>query len=195
MDLRSIAELSYRQIYGDSNDETSLEVEDFIESAKALYATEVMLQAFRERREDGSYNIPSYITKEAEFDVKDNEIDISSLKILRSVPNEMWLINIGGLTCKCKYVKSTITQSELLCDDDSLPSDIRTYYVVGKNIRFPKGAHAAKLPIIYADNGSDLDDSIDVEDALGGIVRIKLMELYNGKIGREDKTNNTNSGT
>lgn len=192
MDLRLIGELAYRQFHGDGSDENSLEVEDFIETAKALYATEVMLQAFRERREDGSYNIPGYITKQVELDVKNKEVDISDLKIIRAVPNEMWLINIGGLTCECKYIKSNIVQRELMCGDDSLPDDSKPYYILDKKIVFPEGTHANKLPIIYADNGSDLDDSLEVDDALAGIVRQRLNEVYGGKMGKEDKTNNSN---
>lgn len=193
MDLRTIGELAYRQLFPNPGDETALEVEDFIETAKALYAAEIMLQIWRERREGGTWLLPSYLVKQADIGINDDVADLKDLKILKALPDEIWLVNIGGLTCKCKYVKSTLYQTELLCGDDSMPDDTKTYFVVGTRIHFPRGTHAKTLPIIYADNGSSIDESIEVEEGIAGLVRVRLTELYTGKTGKEDTTNNSNS--
>lgn len=191
--LKETAELSWRQLYPNPNDETAISLEEFIATAKSEYAYEMWLKARNDKREEGSYDVPSNILVEKELDVKDGIMDISDLQILRSIPEEKWLQNIGGLNCECKYIKSDVNKTALLCDDDSLPDAARTYYVVGNKIKFPQGAHDSKLSIIYASSGEDIDDNISIDDAIAGIIRTRLIEIYGGKTGKEDVTNNTNS--
>lgn len=194
--LKETAELAYRQLFPNPGDETALDREDFVSTAKTEYAYQMLLMAWRNKSVDGEFIVPSYISREVEKEVVNNEMDISDLEILKSLPSEMWLQNVGGINCGCKYVKTTINLSQLLCDDDSMADDVKTYYVIGKKIKFPKGVHAKKLPIIYANNGSDLDaDEIVVDDAMAGIVRTRLIEIYGGKTGAEDKTNNSNGNS
>lgn len=191
--LKETAELAYRQLFPNPGDETALDKEDFVSTAKTEYAYQMLLMAWKSKATEGEFIVPSYISREVEKDVVDNVMDISDLDILKSLPSEMWLQNIGGLNCGCKYVKTTINLTQLLCDDNSLPDDTKTYYVIGKKIKFPQGAHAKKLTLIYANNGSDLDaDEIVIDDAMAGIVRTRLIEIYGGKTGVEDRTNNSN---
>lgn len=83
--------------------------------------------------------------------------------------------------------------SQLLCGDDSKPDEARTYYPLGKQIVFPLGVHKNPLPIIYANRGDELDDDIEIDDGIAAIVRTRLIDIYGGKTGTEDVTNNTNS--
>lgn len=191
--LRSIAELAWRQMFPNPSDETKLKKEDFIATARSEYAYQMLLFYWNEKQREGYWNIPSYLLTEVEKDIVNDEMDISDLKILFSLPQEIWLQNIGGIKCECQYVKSDVNKSQLLCDDDSLGDDVRTYYTIGKKIKFPQGVHADKLTIIYANNGNAIDDNIEVDDAVAGIVRRSLIEIYTGKTGQEDKTNNSNS--
>lgn len=194
-DLLSIAELAWRQIFPKGKDENKVLKEQFQADAKSEYAYQIWVKILAEKREEGGIEIPSYLLTEKELEVIDNEMDISGLKIMRSLPSETWLQNVGGFGCKCNYVKSTVNLSQVLCDDDSLDDADRTYYPIGKKIIFPSGTHSDKVKIIYANNGELVDGKIEVDDAIGGIVRRSLIELYIGKVGPEDKTNNSSSDT
>lgn len=189
--LLEIAELCFKQLYPNPGDETTIRKEEFIASARSEYAYQMWLRILAERREEGMLEVPSYLLTEKELEVKNNEIDISSLKIMRALPWEVWLQDVGGATCSCKYVKTTINLYKTLFDDDSLADDDKLFYVVGKKIKFPRGAHASSLPITYANNGENVNDRIDVDDAVAGLVRRSLLELYAGKIGKEDKRNDS----
>jgi hypothetical protein len=190
--IKEIAELAWRQLFPNPNDEVSISKEEFITTAKSEYALQIWIQAKQEKKEEGMYNVPSYLLTETELDVVNNSIDISDLNILFGLPSEIWLQNIGGVGCKCVYVKSTLNQSQLLPDDDGLADTDKTYYALGKKIFFPRGTHAKKVSIIYANNGGDIEDDIEIDDAIGGILRTRLVEIYGGKIGQEDSTNNQN---
>lgn len=190
--LKEVSEAAWRQLGGGS-DESRLTLEEVIATARVEYAWQMLQWVWREKKDEGFFNMPSHLASESMLRIKNNEADISKLKALNAIPNEMWLLNIGGLTCDCQYIKSTVNQSQLLCDDDSLPEVSRTYIIIGKKIIFPKGTHATELPIIYANDGEDLDESIEVDDAIAGIVRSRLIEIYTGKTTAEDRTNNSNS--
>jgi hypothetical protein len=192
--LKSIAEQAWRQL-GGGTDESRLTFEEVLETAKNEYAWQMLQWVWRTKREDGSFDVPGHLaTQSKELPVINNEIDISNLKILKALPDDRWVLNIGGLTCGCRYVKSTVNQSQLMCEDDSLDDTDKTFIVVNNKIIFPRGTHAKKLPIIYTHNGSSIEepDVIEVEDSIGGIVRQRLIEIYAGKTAPEDKTNNTN---
>jgi hypothetical protein len=191
--LFEVAELAWRQLFPNPNDEVAISKEEFITTAKTEYALQLWIQAKTEKRQEGDYNVPPYLLSEAELDVVDNSIDISDLDILFGLPSEMWLQNIGGIGSKCVYIKSTLNQTQLLHDDDSIADGDRTYYPLGKKIFFPRGVHAKKLPIIYANSGGKMDEDIEIDDVVGGILRTRLVEIYGGKMGQEDVTNNSNS--
>lgn len=193
MNLNEIAELSYNQLFPKGGDESSIDKVEFQRTAFAEFSYLTWLAFLNEKNQEGYAEVPSYLLSEVEKEVVNNEMDISDLKILRSLPQEVWLQNLGGLSCKCEYVKSTINLSQALCDDDSMGDNVRTYYVVGNKIRFPKGVHTSPLPITFANMGNGVNGYIEIDDAIGGIVRTRLIEIYGGKIGAEDKTNNSNS--
>lgn len=192
MNINEVAELAWRQLQPTSGDTPTIHLEEFKSSARAEFAYQMLLLAWREKKDEGSYTVPSYLLKEVEKDVVNNEMDISDLDYFKSLPYEVWLQDMGGVGCDCKYVKSTVNHSKLLCGDDSLDDDMRTYYLLGDKIRFPQGAHAKKLKMIYADKGGDLDGNIDVDDAVAALIRERLVGLYGGKIGVNDETNNEN---
>lgn len=191
--LNSVAELAWRQLFPNPGDEAALTKEEFQETAKLEYAYQLLLFYYKERREFGLFIFPSYMLNEIELPVVDNEVDIKELTIFRSLPSDLWLQNVGGVACKCTYVKTDVNMAQLMCDDDSLDSDYLTYYVVNNKIKFPDGVHQNPITIIYANRGDKLNGFVEVDDALAGIVRTRLVEIYGGKIGKEDDTNNSNS--
>jgi len=193
MNLLETCEVAWRQLFPNPSDEVAITLEEFISTGKTEYAYEMWLKARNDKREDGSFDVPSNILVETDLPISNNQMDISSLNILRSIPEEKWLQNIGGLKCGCEYVKSDINKIALLCDDDSLDDAAKTYYVVGNKIKFPLGTHATSLPIIYATSGEDINGEIDIDDAIAGIIRTRLIDIYANRIGREDVTNNSNS--
>jgi hypothetical protein len=174
-------------------DEVSISLEEVIESAKLEYSYQYLLWYWKEKGSEGTFNMPAELATEEEFDVVNNEIDISELDIMSRLPADQWLANVGGLLCECNYVKSNINQTQLLKDDDSLPDDYKPYLIIGKKIKFPKGTHSNKLTIIYANSGRDVDGVIEVSNELGALVRRGLSEVYLGKVSQEDKTNNSSA--
>lgn len=189
--LLSIAEQAWGQLFPRPTDEEAVDREDFVATAKAEYAFQLWKKIKEDKLLYGDCDIPSYLLSEKELDVVDNEIDISELKIMRSIDQELWLQGVGGIDCECQYIKSTLNHTKLLCGDDSLPDDAKPFYPFGKKIKFPKGAHNSKLTIQYANQGEEIDDNIEVDDAIGGIVRTRLLEIYGGKIGTADTKNDS----
>ncbi len=189
--LLSICEIAWLQLYPTATDEAPITKEEFIETGFVEYAYQFLLWYWKEKGTEGVFNVPGNLSSEHELDVVDNEIDLSGLDIMSKLPNDLWLQNIGGLTTDCNYVKSNINQTQLLKDDDSLPQDYKTYLIVGKKIKFPLGTHKTPISIIVANSGKEIDGEVEVDDAIGAIVRTRLIEIYGGKIGLQDKTNNT----
>lgn len=191
--LQETCELAWRQCFPNPSDETSISKEEFIATGRTEFAYQSLLMAWKEKSEDGYYEVPSYLSTEVELEVKNGEIDTTELKILRSLPQEVWVQNIGGLGCHCQYIKSTINLTALLCEDDSLDDNVKTYYFQGKKIKFPRGVHKSPLTIIYANSGDGVDGRTEVDAAIAAIIRSRLMEIYLGKIAPEDRTNNSNA--
>lgn len=190
--LNAIAELTWRQLFPKGDDETKITPEEFLATAKSEYAYQFWQKMRADKALEGDYQIPSYLLSEANLDVVDDEMDVSSLKIMQGLDADIWLQNVGGVTCKCLYIRSTLNNTQLLCGDDSRPEDARTYYPLSKKIVFPQGVHTSPLKIIYANSGQDMDGNVEVDDVLAGLIRRGLIEIY-GKVGKEDATNNTNS--
>lgn len=193
MNLKEIAELAWQQLYPKGFTGTPIPKESFIRTAVSEFAYQQLLMAWKEKNDTGEFNVPSYLLTEVEKEITENEMDISDIIYFKSLPQEVWLTNIGGVMCGCKYVKSTINLTQLLCDDDCLGDDVRTYYQVGQKLKFPQGTHKSPLTIIYANSGENIDGNIEVDEAIGAIVRTRLIEIYAGKTGAEDETNNQNS--
>ncbi len=190
--LNEVCELAFHQVYPTPSDETSIQKEEFIRTGIGEYAYQMLLFYWNQKRMEGYAEVPSYLLTEVEKDVINDEVDISDLKVMRSLPNDFWLQKVGNEKCGCNYVKSTINLTQLLCDDDSL-GDEKTFYLVGNKIRFPKGVLSDKVPIIYASSGVDIDGRIEIDDGMASLIRQRLLDIYLGKIAPQDSTNNSNS--
>lgn len=189
--LLSICEQVFLQIQPKATDESKTTVEEIIATGKSEYAYQLWMKLMAEKREDGYLEVPSYLLTETELEVVNNVMDVSDLKIMRGLPSEIWLQKIGEIDCKCKYIKTTLNLAQVLCDDDGLADTDKLYYAVGRKIKFPRGVHKTPLPIIYANSGEKVDGRIEIDDIIGGVVRRTLLEIYLGKVGPEDKTNNS----
>ena len=187
--LQAIAEDIWLQI-GGGNDEARTQLEQVEQAAILEYAWQMLQMAWKNKRDEGEFVVPSYLSREAELKVVNNEADISKLPILKGLPSEQWLQQIGE--GKCIYTKTTINQAQLMVDDDGMPDDSKTYFVIGEKIRFPKGTHSDKLIMIYANDGSDLEGEFTfVDDAVGALVSERLLAKYLGKVANDDVTNNS----
>lgn len=190
--LFETAELAHRQLFPEGSGTPPVTLEEFIATAKKEYAAQMWVLSKNEKNQEGNTNVPAILLSQVTLKVQDNMVDLSGLEILRSLSNDQWLQNIGGWTCKCKYIKSSLNDRQLLCDDDSIPDDSKLFFVVGNKIMFPRGTHSNELPIIYANKGLEVDDRLEIDDAVASIIRTKLIETYGGKTGKEDVTNNEN---
>lgn len=190
--LKEIAQLAHEQIFPRGNDEPAISLEQFITTAKAQYAWEIWRMSKEEKRDEGVYNIPSILLTPATLNVNEGVADISKLNPLRSLTNDKWIVNMGGIS-SCKYVATNVNNAQLLDDDDSLGDDVKTYYVVGNEIYFPKGIFKNPVPLIYANDGLSLDENEHfIDDVVAAVLRTKLIDIYKIK-GEEDLTNNSNS--
>ncbi len=192
MNLNEVAELSFNQLFPKSGGENSIDKVEFQRTAFAEFAYFTLMASYNERASEGYFEPPSYLLAEKELDVVDNEMDISSIKPFRSLPQDVWLVKVGNDVCTCKYIKTTANLNQLLCDDDSLDDADKTYYLVGKKIKFPKGTHKNTLPIMYASMDS-VNGYIEVSEDIASLVRKSLNEIYLGKVAPVDVTNNSNA--
>lgn len=190
--LKEIAELSHSQIFPKSGGKAPIDVQEFIRTSINEWAYLTWLAFLNEKNLEGYAEAPSYLLAETDIDIVNNEMDISILKTFKSIPQDQWLVNIGGMNCECKYVKSTANLTQLLCSDDSLPDDTKTYYITGKKIKFPQGTHKNTLPILYASMGDDSHKNVEVDEAIGSQIRDKLNAMYLGRVPPTDVTNNNN---
>lgn len=192
--LQSYAELAYRQVYPNPNDETPVTLVEFIETAKGEYAYGVWELNRADVYQLGENNIPPTLLSEYELEVKDKVADISKVKAMRSLPNNTWIQQIGSFDCEgCKYLIMDLNKFKLLCDDDSRTPFEKIVVVLGKTLRFPNGTFEedGKVPMIFANLGTELDEELEIDDAIGAMIRRKLVDMYSKKAA-EDKTNNTN---
>lgn len=193
--LLEISELAYSQIFPIPRDKSAINIAEFITTAKHEYAAAMWIYRHEQISNDGMFQMPSDLLSEVELDVVNNEIDISKLNYLSALPNDLWLQNLGGLGCECTYIKTTLNLAQILCNDDSADDSAHKFYVIGKKIKFLKKPHKSKLPIIYANTGTDLNErEIEVNDYVASKVRIKLGQLY-GKRNPSDETNNQSTNT
>lgn len=192
MNLKSICQVAYDTIYPNAGATTSVKVEHFIEVGLVRYAFEMWLVSKELKRSEGEWDIPETLFREAELTVDDNNhADISSLKIFSSPEGRYWIGRLGDFDCDCGYIRHTVNMANMLCDDE-YDGNKKTYIVFGKKIRFPKGVHTKTIPIIYASNGNDVDDEIEIDDAIAGRVEEYLWKRFTGKL-PEDRTLNSNS--
>lgn len=189
MTLAEIAELVHRQLFPSSSGGAPVTEVEMTRTAVSEYAYQTLLLAWKEKREEGTYTIPSFLLKESDpLPVVDNTIDISRLDYFKTLPDEVWLQDVTD--GDCHYIKSTFNNSKIL-DDEALPDDSRRYFVVGEKIKLPDGANSKTLTVVYAGSGGT-DGKKEVDEAVGAIVRSRLIEIYGGKVGVKDETNNEN---
>lgn len=192
-DLKSISQVCYDQLYPNATMQTSIKVEHFIEEAKIRYAWEMFRMSKEVKRAEGEWEVPSALLRQSNLDIIDNEADISDLKIFRSFDGDMWIANIGGIGSDCNYIRMSVNQSQMLLDDEYTGNG-HPYTIIGKTIIFPKGTHKKTVPMIYASNGEDLDDKIEVDDAIGALVSDYIYKKFSGKL-PEDRSADSNSNT
>jgi hypothetical protein len=193
MDLNSIAQVNYDQLYPNATEQTSIKVEHFIEEAKSRYAWEMFRISKETKRAEGEWEIPSALFRQSNLSVVDNEADISDLKIFRSFDGDIWVGNLGGLGSDCNYIRQSVNQSQMLLDDEYIGNG-HPYTIIGKKILFPRGTHKKTIPIIYASNGEDLDGKIEVDDAIGALVSDYIYKKFSGKL-PEDRSADSNTNT
>jgi hypothetical protein len=191
--LLEISESAWRQIFPNPSDETSLSREEFLSTARGEYAYQMQLYYWSEKQREGSFEIPSHLLTPVELPVLDNEVDISSLNVFRSFGIDSYIQSVGGLTCSCEYVKSSVNRRKLFSNFESIDDNVRPYIPLKNKLLFPKGTHANPIKIIYINKGERVGNDEEIDDHIGAIVRSRLIEIYGGKINKEDVTNNTNS--
>lgn len=190
-DLLEICQEVYNEAFPNATAQTSVKVDHVIVAGKARYAFEMWLRSKNSAREDGMWEVPSELLRESDIEVKNNEADISALNIFRSFEGDVWVQNIGGINCECSYVRHSVNLSQILCDDEYLGNS-RSYIPMGKKIKFPNGTHLKTLPIIYASNGEDLENEIEIDDGIAALVSDYLWKRFTGRL-PEDRSNDSNS--
>lgn len=190
MNLLSICQVVYDEVFPNATAQTSVKREHVIETGKGRYAYEMWLQQKNAQNLDGGWDIPSVLLREAELIVANNEADISDLKVFRSFEGDIWM-NISVFDSDCEYSRHSVNMHKILNDDEYLGNS-KPYVIIGKKIKFPKGAHSNKVPIVYASNGEDLDDNIEVDDAIGALVSDYLWKRYTNRL-PEDRSNDSNT--
>lgn len=189
-DLKTIAQVNYDQIYPNATSQTSIKVEHLIEEAKLRYAWELFRISKETKRTDGEWEIPSDLWREANIAITNREADVSSLNIFRSLEGDTWIGNIGGINSDCQFIRLSMNMRQSFDDDYS--GNAIPYVVIGTKIKFIKSVPGKSLPIIYASNGTDLDDEINVDDAIGALVSDYLFKKFSGRL-PEDRTADSNT--
>lgn len=190
--LNSIAEQAYHLVYPQPDDETALPKELFEEASRTEYAWQVQLMYWKSKRDEGEYDLPSHLLREAELEVKGNQIDLCNLNVFRSFSSDIWLQQVGNVS-DCQYIRHTVNLSNLLTDEESRGNQYKTYIPLGDKLKFPDGVYKSPVTIIYISRGDDLDGDLIVDDVIGNIVLDRLVERFSGKSNLVDVTNNTNS--
>lgn len=191
MTIQAIAELCYRQLFPNPNDEANITKAEFIATAKVEYAYRLWEMNRAELQQTGENNIPPNLLTMGTLIVESGKANIKDLKALRSLPNNTWIQSLGGVACgDCRYVLMDMNKWKLLCDDDSRGHD-KAAIPLGTEILFPDGTFEKdnKVPIVYAST-QNVDGKIEVDDAIGGLIRRSLIDIY-GKRFPEDKSNNS----
>lgn len=192
--IKSIAEIVYRRINPNGGDEVGNYLGEFIATAKLQYATLLWKLNREDKYRDGVNEVPSEILQTAELEVIKNEADITHLKPLRNFGGNIWLQNVGQFDCGgCKYTVMSNREYNLLCNDPSRNENDKAVVPIGNKLIFKDGLHRKDetVNIIYAGNGSNFEDDLEIQEAVGGMLLEELLKFY-GQKAPEDKSNNSN---
>lgn len=193
MTLQAVAELVYRQVNPNPKDESPSTLAEYIESAKLRFAYRTW-ERNRLNKSMGEGNVvDGALVRSYDMTVVDKKASIAEISPLRMLTDNMWIQSVGGISCGgCQYTVMDINSYKLLCDDESRnPEYDKAAVPVGSSILFPDGAHAETVELIYVNDGSDVEDDMDVDGSIGAMVQSDLFALYSKQF-KEDKSNNSN---
>lgn len=198
MIIKEIAALAHRQVFPSSGGVPIISLAEFVRTAISEYAYQTLLLYWKEKREEGYYSLPSNLLSVSEKDVKEGKsVDVSDLKFFRAIPRDGWLLDVvdnsgvNDLCGGCSFMKSTYVRASLLCGDDSLDDGVCLYYYLSNEIHFPAGTKSRKVKIIYANVGDGVTPGEDIDEAIGALIRQRLVEIYLGKTNKNDETLNS----
>lgn len=183
--LKQVAQLEYDRIFPNSDDDTSLTIHDFVETARQEYSFLAWRMYLEEKRMDGESEVSSNIQATAKVEIKNGEIDISSLNILRALPGDVWLRELSP--ANGTFVKTTSNNRKLI-DDEDIGGGTR-FYVEGDKIKFTSKVADQPATMVYASNNVDGSDNID--EKMASLIRAKLREIYDQPM-PENKTSDNN---
>lgn len=188
--LLEIAQEVYDEVFPNPSPQNAVKFDHVLVVAKSRYAYELWLKSKNDAREDGGWEVPSALWREAEIEVSNNKADISHLKIFRSYDGDAWLGSVGD-GCDCPYVRVSMNLYGVIgCDKEYLGNSL-PYTVIGNSIKFHNGAHSKTVPIVYASSGEDMDDNVEIDDAMSALVSDYLWKRFANKL-PVDRTNNSN---
>lgn len=183
--LIETAELFWRQMFPEPNDETALKKYEIIATAKQIYAYSVWEQSML-LRSSSDFEIPSQLVERKKLPVKEGRVDISQLNIQKGFPFDSWAIHLKG---GCDFIKTTANSVNLIDPEDL---STKRYLIEGDFLTFPDGIFDKEVTFLYAGMGDGIDGEIKISDEQGDIIRRRLIEIYIGRTGQEDLTSNSN---
>ena len=194
--IQSVAELAYRQVFPNPQVTNDITIEEFIESAKLLYTRHLWDINRINRQDEGFTSTNPNLLSFGTITIENNKADLAHLNAIDYFNGVAWIQQIGDIMegCEaCGYTLYDLPKYKALCNDDSVDKRKKPAVLVGKQMMFPKGSWKDSEPIIYVGSGDGLDDEVEVDNLAASFVRQSLVELYLGKKGPEDTTNNNNS--
>lgn len=189
--LKSVAELAFRKVFPKRGDESSNLFAEFVATAKLFYAGELWnLNRANKNNGDGDI-VPSNLLVENELIFENGYASYQHISPLFSLNKNSWISVLGNPSCSCDETYYVINNNEYLlyCNDASRSKKIAI--VMQGKIKFPEGVYNEKIPITYVTTGEDLEDDIEIDDAIGRVVFMQLVDTYQKKE-QTDKTNNSN---
>lgn len=188
--ILELAELVWKNLNPNGSAQTATKKEAVISDAIIEYSAAMWIFSKEQAGNDGGFEIPSEMIAMETLPAKDNMVDISSLKIMDSLPNDQGIQFVGDFSCP--YIKSSLNQEHILKNDDSIGLK-KTFYRTGKKLLFPRGTYKDEVSITYAAMGTkEKPNDIQANDYVLSKVRDKLYQLYGLKV-PADHTENSNS--
>lgn len=191
--INQIAELAWRIKFPRPSDEIKNMKEEFVESAKIIYAG-VIWEIYQRSQTDSEKNIWDGMLDVKIFDVDfTNGIPVVVLDIpIVSLPRDIGIYRVLPLAPGCEAMtKTTIAVQDIFSND---PDPNGKYYRIKNDIYFPKGfpSKAVKqVQIAYVSTGKINGDE-EVVSSVGEIIMRRLVELYSADR-KVDDTNNQNA--